>query len=117
MMRVRCAQRLDFAQDDGERIVDVQHEDAPHDVDDADRSPVRGAREIAAVARRAGGVVGRAQQARLGADVIERFLLVPDVIARRHHVDAPVEQLIADLARDAEAGRRVLGVGDDEVDG
>ena len=51
------------------------------------------------------------------ADVVERFLLVPDVIAGRHHVDAPVEQLVADLARDAEAGRRIFGVGDDEVDG
>jgi hypothetical protein len=38
------------------------------------------------------------------------------VIARRHHVDAPLEQLIADLARDAEAGGRVLGVRDHEID-
>ena len=74
------------------------------------------AREIAAVAGRAGGVVGRPQQPRLGADVVERFLLVPDVVARGHHVDAPVEQLVADLARDAEAGGGVLGVGDHEVD-
>ena len=80
-----------------------------------DRAVAR-ARQIAAVAGRAGGVVGRPQQPRLGADVVERFLLVPDVIARRHHVDAPVEQLIADLARDAEAGGGVLGVGDDEID-
>ena len=80
-----------------------------------DRAVAR-AREIAAVAGHAGGIVGRPQQPRLGADVVERFLLVPDVIARRHHVDAPVEQLVADLARDAEAGGRVLGVGDDEID-
>ena len=79
-------------------------------------SAVARARQIAAVAGRAGGVVGRPQQPRLGADVVERFLLVPDVIAGRHHVDAPVEQLVADLARDAEAGGGVLGVGDDEVD-
>ena len=73
-------------------------------------------REIAAVAGHAGRIVGGAEQPRLGADVVERFFLVPDVIAGRHHVDAPVEELIADLAGDAEAGRRVLGVGDDEVD-
>ena len=116
MIRVRCAQRLDLAQHDGERVVDVEHEHAAHHVDDADRSAVARAREIAAVAGRAGRVVGRPQQPRLGADVVERFLLVPDVIARRHHVDAPVEQLVADLAGDAEAGRGVLGVGDDEID-
>ncbi len=77
---------------------------------------VAGAREIAAVAGRAGGVVRRPQQARLDADVVERLFLVPDVIAGGHHVDAAVEQLLADLARDAEAGGRVLGVGDDEID-
>ena len=45
--------------------------------------PSARARQVAAVARRAGGVVGRAQQPRLGADVVERLLLVPDVVARR----------------------------------
>src|SRR5581483_8091306 len=49
-------------------------------------------------------------------DVVERFFLVPDVIARRHDVDAEVEQLLADLARDPESARGVLGVGDDQVD-
>ena len=116
MIRVRCLQRLDLAQHHRERVVDVQHEHAPHDVDDADRTAVAGAREIAAVAGRAGGIVRRPQQPRLGADVVERFLLVPDMVARRHHVDAPLEQLIANLARDAEAGGRVLGVRDDEID-
>ena len=52
---------------------------------------VLGAREIAAVAGHAGRVVERPQQARLRADVVERFLLVPDVVARRHHVDAEIE--------------------------
>jgi hypothetical protein len=38
------------------------------------------------------------------------LLLVPDVIARGHHVDAPAEQRVADVTRDAEACRGVLGV-------
>jgi hypothetical protein len=38
------------------------------------------------------------------------------MVAGRHHVDAPAKDLIADLAGDAEAGRRILGVGDDDVD-
>ena len=80
------------------------------------RLAVPRARDVAAVARHAGGVVGRPQQPRLGADVVERFFLVPDVIARGHDVDAQVEELVADLPRDAEAGGRVLAVGDDEID-
>src|SRR5439155_2014883 len=111
------AQRLDFAQHDGKGIVDRQHEDAAHDVDHADRVAGVASREVAAVPRRAGGEVGGTKQARLGADVVERLLLVPDVVARGHHADAPVEELIADLARDAEARRRVLHVGDHQIDG
>ena len=84
----------------------------PIDVDDADAHAVARARDVAAVARYAGGVVGRPEQPRLDADVVDRFLLVPDVVARRHHVDAAVEQLLADLARDAESGRRILGIRD-----
>jgi hypothetical protein len=38
------------------------------------------------------------------------------VIAGGHHVHAPVEQLLADFARDAEPGGRVLGVGDHQID-
>ena len=56
------------------------------------------------------------QQPGLDADVADRFLLVPDVIAGRHHVDAVREQVVADLARDAEAAGGVLGVDDHEVD-
>src|SRR5207249_2802951 len=69
-----------------------------------------------AAAGHAGRIVRGAEQARLDADVVERLALVPDVIARRHDVDAPLEQLIADLPRDAESRGRVLGVRDDEID-
>jgi hypothetical protein len=111
------AQRLDFAQHDGKGIVDRQHEDPAHDVDHADRDAAVAAREVAAVSRRAGREVGGPKQARFGADVVERFFLVPDVVARRHHADAPVEELIADFARDAEACGGVLHVRDHEIDG
>src|SRR6185503_12292599 len=82
----------------------------------ADRGARARAREIAALARRPGRVVRGPEETRLGADVIERFLLVPDVIARGHHLDAPVEQLVPDLAGDPEPRRGVLRVGDDEID-
>ena len=73
-------------------------------------------RHVRSAARHAGGVVRRPEQPRLGGDVVERFLLVPDVIARRHHVDAPFEQRVADVARDAEPGGRVLRVRNREID-
>jgi hypothetical protein len=72
-------------------------------------SPVR------AAARHPGGVVGRAEQSWLGADVLDHFLLGPDVIARGHHVDARFEKRVADVLRDAETGGRVLRIGDDEI--
>src|SRR5204862_8201296 len=50
------------------------------------------------------------------ADSVEPLLLVPHVVAGRHHVRAPVDQLIADLARDAKAGRGVFGVRDHQID-
>ena len=103
--------------DDRERIVERRHEDAAHHVDHADRLAGAGASEIAAAARHAGGEVGRAQQLRLPRDVVEDFLLVPDVIAGGHHVDAVAEDRVGDVAGDAESGGGVLDVGDDEVDG
>jgi len=63
-----------------------------------------------------GGVFGRTQESRLRADVIERLALIPNVVPRRHDVDAGVQKLIADLPRDTESRGGVLGVRDHEVD-
>ena len=110
------AQRVDLAERHGKRIVEGRHEDASHEVDDANR--LAGARpaEITAAARDAGREVRRAQQLRLPRDVVEDFLLVPDVIAGGHDVDAVPEDGIGNVAGDAEARGRVLDVGDHEVD-
>src|ERR1041385_9121547 len=43
------------------------------------------------------------------------LLLVPRVIPARHHVNAVLEQIVGDVRREAEAGRRVFRVGDDEI--
>src|SRR5262249_21727303 len=110
------AQRLDLPQHYSERIVDTEHEHAAHHVDDADRSAFAVSPQVAAVSRHAARVIRRPKQTCFRTDVIERFFLVPDVIARGHHIDPVLEQLIADLARDAEAGRGVFGIGNYEVD-
>ena len=78
--------------------------------------PIRGAREITAVAGDPGREVGRPQQPRLGADVIDGFALRPDMVARGHHIDPPVQQLVAELPGDAPAGCGIFCIGDDQVD-
>ena len=109
-------QRVDLLQHDTKRVVDVDHEDAAHDIDHANGDAGRRPREIAAVPRCGGGVVSWPQQARLDADVVQSLFFIPDVVARGHYLDAEVEQLLADFASDAEASRGVLGVRDDEID-
>src|SRR6185436_288050 len=101
---------------DRKRIVDADHEHAAHHIDDADRDAAGCSRQVAAIAGHARREVGGTEQPRLGANVIDRLLAVPNVIAGRHDFDAPIEQLIADLPGDAESGGGVLDVGDDEVD-
>ena len=82
---------------------------------DADGATVARFRHVRAAARGPGGVVGGAQQPALGGDVVQRLLLVPDVVAGSHHVHAVLEKRIADVLGDAKAGGRVLRVGDHEV--
>ena len=56
------------------------------------------------------GVVGRAQEQVLLADVLDDLLLVPDVVAGGHHVHALLEEGPRDQRRDPEARGRVLHV-------
>ena len=101
---------------DAERIVDRRHEDAAHHVDDADLVAVLRARDQRPAAGHAVRIVRGPQQPRLDRDVVQHLFLVPDVIAGRHHVDAGLEDGVADFARHAEAARRIFRVGHDEVD-
>ena len=110
------AERFDLAERERERIVERRHEHAPHQVQHADGFARPRAADDAAAAGHAGGEVGRPKQARLARQVLEHFLLVPDVVPRRHDVDAVAEDGVRHVAGDAEARRRVLDVGDDEVD-
>jgi len=65
--------------------------------------------------RRARGEVGRAEEQVLLPDVLDDLLLVPDVVARGHHVHALLEEGPRDERGDAEARRRVLHVDDGQV--
>src|SRR5688500_5910613 len=99
--RTQCLNLFEHA---AERIVELLHEDSPHYVDDANRAASRGAGEIAPLARDARGEVRRAQEPCFGTDVVDGFALGPDVIARRHDVDPPIEELVAQLPGDPPPG-------------
>src|SRR5580698_1797012 len=47
--------------------------------------------------------------------IVQQLALVPNMIARGHHIRAELEELIGDLRRHAEAARRVLDVHDGEI--
>ena len=80
------------------------------------RAPVRVLDHRRAASRRAGGIIGRADQARLALDEHQRLALIEGVIAERHRVDADGEELLEDRLGEAEAAGRVLAVDDDEIE-
>src|SRR5206468_6701251 len=61
-------------------------------------------------------IVERPEETRLPGKVVENLLLVPDMVARGHAVDAAGEDLLAQIRRDAESVRGVLDVRHHEVD-
>jgi hypothetical protein len=50
-------------------------------------------------------------------EIIDDFALIPDVVAGGDDVDVEIEQFLSERGCDAEAGGRVLAVGNDEIDG
>ena len=100
----------------GEGIVEGVHEDAADQVDDQDAAARMGLDQAGAAARRAGRIVGRAEQLGLALDEDERLALVPGVVAEGDRVGAGGEDLVADRLRDAEAAGGVLAVDDDAVE-
>ena len=110
------AKRFDFAERERERIVEWRHEDAPHQIQYTDRLAGASAPDDAAASRHAGREVRGPQEPRLARQILQHLFLVPDVVARRHDVDAIAEDRIRHVAGDAETRRRVLDVGDDEIE-
>ena len=110
------AKRFDFAERERERIVEWRHEDAPHQVQHTDRLAGAGPPDDAAASWHACREVRGPQKPRLAGQILQHLFLVPDVVARRHHVDAIAEDCIRHVAGDAETRRRVLDVGDDEIE-
>ena len=99
-----------------ERIVERIHEDAAHGVDHQHMPAILGIDHRRAAARRAGGIVDRADQPRRAFDEHQGLALVPGVIAERDRIGAGVEQLLIDRLGDAEAAGGVLAVDHDEIE-
>ncbi len=108
--------RLQRLGDAGERIVERVHEQPRHDVDDQDVSPACRREHGNARPRGRPGIIVRAQNSFLGVEVRDDLALVEDVVAGGDRVRPGIEELVADLGRDAEAAGGVLAVDDDEVE-
>ncbi len=106
----------EFLGDALERIVEGVHEHPAEHIDHQHPRAVGRREHAGAAARRAGGVIGGADQARLALDERERLALVEGVIAERDRVGAGGEEFLADRLGDAEAAGGVLAVDDDEVE-
>ena len=89
----------ELALDDRERIIERVHEDAAEDIHDQEPRALRALDHRGAAARRAGGIVGRPDQARLALDEDQRLALVEGVIAERHRIDADGAEILEDRLR------------------
>lgn len=92
------------------------HEDPAHDVGNEHTRAVPGIEKAGAAAGRALGIVGGTQELIVAAGKSDSLLLVPDVIACRHHIGAGIDRFQKDILGDAEAAGGVLAVDDDEIE-
>ncbi len=80
------------------------------------RCPPTGLEQIGAAPRRAEGIIARPQDAVFLFYVSEDFLLVGPMIAGGDDIDAQREELVGHGAGQAEAARRILAIGDHQVE-
>src|SRR5712671_2804577 len=99
-----------------ERIIDRRHENSALQVQDGELYAVLSGPHIGAGPRRALREISRSQQARLVRQVVENFFAVPTVVTPGQYLDAHSEQLVGKPGRDAEAGRRIFTVSNDQID-
>ena len=88
----------------------------PKHVDDEQPRALRALDHRRAASRRAGGEIGRADQARLALDEHQRLALIERVIAERHGVDADGEEFLENGLGEAEAAGGILAIDDDEIE-
>ena len=92
------------------------HEDAAHNVGDEDARAVAGIKNARALARRTLRIIGGTQELVVALAEGNRLLLVPDMVARRHHIGAGIDGLEVDILGDAETAGGIFTVDDDEIE-
>src|SRR6185369_539918 len=107
--------RFEHVIDNPKRIVRGWHEYTPHHIEHCDFRVLHFPDPVS-TARRVGRIVCRTNEARLFADVFNRFFLIKDVIAGGHHVDAGRKQLFAQGGCDGKTASEIFGVHDGEID-
>src|SRR5205823_1773461 len=100
----------------GEGVVERIHEEPAHQVDD-ENAPLADRMQPPTGAGGSLREVCRAQDAGIALDIGDDFALVPDVIAGGQDIDFGVVKFAAEAFGQAAAGRRVLGIDDDQVEG
>ena len=100
----------------GEGVIERIHEEPAHQVDD-ENAPLADRMQPPAGTGGSLREVRRAQDAGIALDIGDDFALVPDVIAGGQDIDFGVVKFAAEAFGQAAAGRRVLGIDDDQVEG
>ena len=110
------AQARDFGAGAKEGIFQRRHECAPLQIEDGDGRKFSRMPDRAALADDAGRIIERAQKSGFGQQQEIDFLLVPQMIAGSHDIDARLEDFSRCIDSDAGSARRIFPVGDDHVD-
>src|ERR1044072_1390195 len=100
---------------DAKRIVGRLHKDASEQVHHGDAYPLRFTHPNP-LAWRKRRIISRTKQPRLLLDVFDHFMLVEDMIARRHYIDPGRKKQIGNRGRYGKAAGHVFGVHDGEID-
>jgi hypothetical protein len=100
----------------GKGIVEVGHKDAALDVDHRNRAASRDLEHSGATADGARWIIERPQETRFLVQQFHDFLLVPQMIAGSHDVDAGGKDLFGGPGSDAGAAGGVLAIGNDRVE-
>ena len=97
------------------RAIRRRHMDPSLDVHHGASDPTAAPRDVKALARQFGRIVGRPQQTGLAHQIIVDLTLIPDMITGGNHVYPHPKQLLANIGRNPKTTRRVLPVGDHQI--
>jgi hypothetical protein len=111
--RVKLAQNLIRL---AKRAISGRHVRAALQIDHSARDILPRAGYQDAAARIFVRVVSRAQKLRLARQIVQDFLLVPDMIPGSKYIQTQSEQFLGDRRRDTETAGCIFSIGDGQID-